>query len=288
MRYIIERATLYQGGKWMDTALSIRNNKIFTIHTSIDRMSGIRMDLSRFIMTPPDTFLEFQPELLTDQKYVKEHLILRGAACVLAVPRIQYASRLPQAIRSLQNILKQFPLDMVKGIRLPVSAFTPDFILKCKKNKIAAIFIELSENDRLETVPWEWIRQNAFPYNPVLVPVTDSERILSEWESRLSKHGIKHLIHCPAEDRPLSESDLKAFGIYPFKGFLHSGGEISYNLFEKLDGEELLPGIFSGGYDRLVVTVLDGKLIRAGQWIDTEGIRGRELVIRVPGFFTAS
>ncbi|WP_409298087.1 hypothetical protein V1498_08010 [Peribacillus sp. SCS-26] len=288
MSYIIEHATLYQGGKWMDTALSVKNNKIFTIHTSVERMSGIRMDFSRFIMTPPYTFLEFQPQNLTDKEYVKERLILRGAACVMAVPRIQYACELAKALHGVQNMLEHFPLDIVKGIRLPCSAFTPDFILKCKKNRIAVIFIEISKNDQLETVPWEWIRQNAFPYNPVLVPVMDSEHFLNEWDSRLSRLGIKHLTHCPAGDRPLSEAVLKTFGIYPFKGFLHSGGEISYNLFEKLDGEELLPGIFSGGYDRLVVTVLDGKLIRAGQRVDTEGLRGRELVIRVPGFFTAS
>lgn len=95
------------------------------------------------------------------------------------------------------------------------------------------------------------------------------------------------LTHCKeslTEGAPITIPTLKKIGLYPIKGYLRNNGELSYNLFYSSHDTSDFNGISEGEYDKLVVTVLNGKVVRAGSMLSLSEKKGSEIKIRIPGF----
>ncbi|PLT28340.1 hypothetical protein [Peribacillus deserti] len=287
MAFVMNNVTLYQNNTYEQKDFAVKSNRIYTAHCPVNKLCYMKMDLDPYIMTPSFTMLSFDLPEEPDLDYYINEFILKGAHTVLTAPYVRYAHQLDTAIRNRKKSLSRSPLSYIMAVRIPLKLLTPSFMVQCKKRKIPAVFIEISITDNLEHIAWEWIRYAAFPYNPVLIPICNDEPACSKWTRILDSKNIKHLSQCPEPGKPLDDETLRKIGIYPQRGYLHTGGELSYNLFLKSGGESY-DGIFSCGYDRLVVTVLDGKIIRAGSRLDLEGVTGEELIVKVPGFFTSS
>ncbi|WP_148709071.1 hypothetical protein [Falsibacillus albus] len=139
--------------------------------------------------------------------------------------------------------------------------------------------------------PWGWIKAAMFPYNPVLVPKISpsedpkkSKKLLKLWQNSMEKEKITHISEEIKEKVPVQLKNLKKFGIYPKRGILNIGGEVSYNLFPKITSFDRPEHI---SYDILkpYVTVYNGEVIYVNdQPIFCSGM-GREIFIAKPGYF---
>ncbi|PLT34881.1 hypothetical protein [Bacillus sp. V5-8f] len=291
MAYIIEDAKLYQHGKLVETSIVVKENKIYSIHLPVTRLHFPRMKADKFIMAPTNVMVSMCIPVQPVDKYWSDTFISNGATTIMVPIPVKYEYQLTSMLEAYRTRFKLCPLDYLFTICIPQSLVTPNVIRFCKKQKIPAIFIKITDPSSFDNIAWSWIKQAAFPYNPVFIPSletgVDTGVLLHHWCEVLSQHKIPHLTSPLEETQPLTINDMKKIGIYPQRGDLHSNGEISYNLFSKdalLNTENGIPAF---NYDKLFVTVLNGKVIRAGSVIDLSGYKGKELTISTPGFFVS-
>jgi hypothetical protein len=171
---------------------------------------------------------------------------------------------------------------------------TQSFIRKCKKEKISAIFVEITDPNKLDEVPWGWIKDTLFPYNCPMIPVISSflkkelKIVLSKWKHIMEKEKIPAIYDELQENEPLPVSVLNKIGIYPRKASLIHGTELSYNLY--LKGRELMNvdevSLFHYHIDRLVVTVHKGKVVRAGEKVFFKPGNGEYVKVLTPSYFS--
>ena len=110
--------------------------------------------------------------------------------------------------------------------------------------------------------------------------------LLKAWAEIAIREKIPHIKYPLAEKQPVPLEVLKKTGIYPKKGYLHPGGELSYNLYwsEKMDqADENLDHIVQE--KNLIITVHKGKLVRVWNKIFYREAFGEELRVNRPAFF---
>ncbi|RFU65533.1 gamma-glutamyltransferase family protein [Peribacillus glennii] len=291
MAYIIEYAKLYQHGKLVDTSIAVKDNRIYSIHLPVTRLRHMRMKAGQFIMAPANVMVAMNFQVYPDENYLKCTFIGKGASTIIVTVPVKYEYELTSKLKEYRSRLKQCPLDYLFAFSIPQNLVTPKVISFCKKEKIPAVFINMKDPSSFNNIAWSWIKQAAFPYNPVFIPSIDTGMdpgpLLHHWCQILSKHNIPHISATLNEEEPLTLNDLKKIGIYPQRGDLHSNGEVSYNLFLENALLNVENGIPSFDYGKLVVTVLKGKVIRAGAGIDLSELKGDELNITTPGFFVS-
>lgn len=155
------------------------------------------------------------------------------------------------------------------------------------------VFVEVTDAEELDHVPWGWIRESMFPYNCLLTPVflsrngKEKSRIKKAWERLMKEQKIPSMPEEIKEHEPLSRTTLSKAGIFPIKANIQQGGELTYNLYlkppEGLTIEE--SELFHYHRDKLAVTVQKGKVIRAGQEIAYRPGSGEHVKISTPAYF---
>jgi hypothetical protein len=92
------------------------------------------------------------------------------------------------------------------------------------------------------------------------------------------------------ENHPLTITELNKIGLYPQKASLMSGTEVSYNLYTKtneiMNIDEL--NLFHYHSDRLMVTVHNGTVVRAGENVIFKPGNGEYVRVKTPSFFSLS
>jgi hypothetical protein len=258
----------------------------------------IKMNAESYIMTPSYVlFNSYIPHIGSFhdlKKYLTETFLLKGCTTLFTYVNVFYENELPANIIKLKTALLSSPIDFVIGVKVPIRMITPSFIRKCKKEKIPAIFVDLQNPDELEKIPWGWIREAMFPFNCPLIPLISSElkkevkNVLSKWNGIMKSENIPALYEEIEENHPLPVSVINKIGLYPQKGSLMCGMELSYNLYLKtkeiqnVDEENL----FHYHSDRLVVTVHKGKVIRAGNEVLFKPGYGEYVRVRTPSYFS--
>jgi hypothetical protein len=291
MAYIIENANLYQHGQVVETSIVVKNKQIYSIHTPVNQLKFLRMNMHNFVMAPTDVVMaDNLPEQPNELFFIK-NFIENGATTIIVPAPITYEFQLSPKLNDLRERLRQSPVDYLLAIKIPQNLLKPSVFAWCKKEKIPAVFVVIDDPEEFKTIAWSWIKQVSFPYNPVLIPIfnssIDGEKALSLWRTVLSTEKLPHLIEYPKQGQALAKNELKKLGIYPQKGNLHSNGELSYNLFIYPDSTNYINGMTTLGYDKLVVTVQRGTVIRAGTTFDLSSARGLEVKVKVPGFFVS-
>lgn len=294
MTYIIENANLYKQNQLITTSLLVDNGKILSVQPNFPKYLYMKMSAKDFIMTSTSVFYADgvpQDKDTTIEQYMISRYLGKGCTTVLVSAYIKNVNELDQAIEEVRNFYKNSPLDYTIAVKIPIKDFTVPFVLKCKRKKIPAIFIEFNDKRELYKIPWGWIREALFPYNSPLIPVIvnsgkEKEDLLQTWQSILQREKIPHIEESLSEQTPLHLQVLKKIGIYPLKGYLQTGGELSYNLY--LSGNE--HPVFSFMNDEkkfiLAVTVHKGKIVKAGEKIYYNLENGEEFTINRPSFFS--
>lgn len=296
MTYIIENANILKGKELSQFSMVIKEDRIDVMGTNFKRYLFMKMNMESYIMTP--TFVVFDSEVPISEplplfkKYVTEQLLMRGCTTLLTYVGIQYEHELVPQIKKMETSLVNSPIDFIIGVKIPVRLLTPSLLRLCKKEKIPAIFVELDENSHLDDVPWGWLREAIFPYNAPIIPFCSSEnnksskQILARWGEKVQAEKIPALIDEVIEKSPLSLTELNKIGIYPKKGCLIHGAELSYNLYlkkreiMKVDAKEL----FLYHSNRLLITVHKGNVVRSGEEVLYKPGCGEHIKVQTPAY----
>lgn len=302
MTYIIDNANILKDSELITTSLLIKQNKIAYISNHFKKYSFTRMNAEPYIMTPTfvlfDSLMGFKNFSFEQKKnYFLQNFIMQGCTTLLTYVDIKYESELSSKIKATKLELLNSPIDYLIGIKVPLNLLSPSFIRQCKKEKIPAIFIELQEMDDLSSVPWGWIREAMFPFNPPLIPslseINDrnKKKLLQDWKDILKIQKIKHFEAPLIEREPLKLGVLSNLGIFPLKSSIMQGGEVSYNLY--LKNREIknidVASLFHYHKDKLLVTVHKGVVIRATEEniLFRSGF-GEHVSVKMPSFFSFS
>ncbi|MBT2677721.1 hypothetical protein J7E38_01835 [Bacillus sp. ISL-35] len=298
MAYIIENVHLMKGQALTNTSMLVEGERIITSTSRLNRHQHMKMDADKYIMTPThvlfDSNLPLAGSFKDRKEYYLENFIMKGSTVIFTPVRVQFERQLEEKLKQAKNELLDSPIDFVLGISIPLRLLKPQFIRKCKKMKIPAIFLEIEDIGSLETIPWGWIKEALFPYNCPIIPLfsesqhkKEKQQQLNAWSNLMKKEKVPALYEGLKDGFPVSRSVLKKTGIFPGKSNLHSGGEVSYNLYN-IDAETKHrdeQGLFFQS-KHLVVTVDKGKVIRAGKEVYYRPGKGENVIIKTPGFFT--
>ncbi|KON87241.1 hypothetical protein AF332_10700 [Sporosarcina globispora] len=297
MTYIIENANILKEDKLRKTSLLIKNDEISLMQDEMKRFQFTRMDAEPFIMAPGFVVLDTAiplgkpfPEL---KAYYIREFILKGCTAFLSAVSVKHEYSMKSDLKCFKASLLSSPIDYIIGVKIPVRLLTPSFIRKCKKERVPVVFVEIGDIQELESVPWGWLRESMFPYNCPLAPIIsgrnekEKSRMITVWKKLMQEQKIPSMPNELKEHEPLPRTILSKAGIYPIKGNIQQGGEVSYNLYEKPAGGLTVEEsqLFHYHRDKLAVTVLRGKVIRAGQEVSFRSGSGEYVKINTPAYF---
>ncbi|MFZ7943041.1 MULTISPECIES: hypothetical protein [Bacillaceae] len=296
--YIIENANILKDKELHTQSMLINEDRITAIKTGFKHYRLMKMNAESYIMTPSYVLLSsdipFQGTFQDVKTFLINHFLLKGCTTLLTYTEISYEKELTEKIMEVKTALISSPVDFIIGVKIPVRLITPSFIRSCKREKIPAIFVDLQEQDELEGIPWGWIREAMFPFNSPFIPLIscpqkkEAKVILSKWNNNMHKEKIPALYEEVVEKEPLPIHVLNKIGLYPQKGSLMNGTELSYNLYVK--GREIKnvdeSSLFHYHSDRLVVTVHKGKVVRSGKQVLFKPGFGEHVKVRTPSYFS--
>ncbi|WHY75873.1 hypothetical protein QNH20_17310 [Neobacillus sp. WH10] len=296
--YIIENANILKDKDLYTSSLLINDDRITAIQTGFKRYQLIKMNAEPYIMTP--SYVLFSSKIPHQGSFqdlktcIIEHFLLKGCTTLFTYADITYEKELAEKIKAMKTVLISSPIDYIIGVKIPVCLITISFIRSCKKLKIPAIFIELQDLEELEKIPWGWIREAMFPFNSPLIPLISSSQkkeakaLMSKWKDIMLREKIPALYEEVEENKPLPIPVLNKIGLYPQKGSLMNGTELSYNLY--LKGREIKnldeASLFHYHSDRLVVTVHKGKVVLSGKKVLFKPGNGEHVKVRTPSYFS--
>ena len=298
MRYIFEDIHLVKRRRVKKTSILIEDNRIELIKDKFHSYQYMRMDGSPYIMTPTTVMLDNQVQQITSntqqRNYIEENLIKKGCTTFLFYLEVKREKELVMQLKKIKNQLLNCAIDYVTAVKIPLKLLSPSFVRLCKREKVPVIFIEVEEAKALYQIPWGWIKEALFPYNAPLVPIfltkNEQEKKTTQniWSSLMRDVKIPSIAHEIEEGVAISYPDLVKMGIYPFKGNVYQGGEVTYNLFafdeSIINIEE--NDLFLYHYDRIQMTIHKGKCIRAGDKVFYRPGFGELLEVKVPSFLT--
>jgi hypothetical protein len=294
--YIIDDAHVVKNGRTERCSLVIDGNRIDYISERAGFYRWMRMEADAFWLTPGHVMLDFSlqsPRSFSEfKRYMQEHFLAKGCTSLLAVCDVPYERQLPQALQKLRQHLLNSPIDYFIGVKTRLRTLTPSFVRACKRHKIPAIFVELEGQERLEDIAWSWLYETFVSYPAALIPYWKEEppkRAHERWRELLAAHRIPFIPFPLQERAPLSLDVLKKIGIYPQKGDVRIGGEVDYNLYARPRSSEPVAETAVVDYDKHVpiVTVHNGKVMKAGEQIFFHPGFGRERTVEAPGMFAA-
>lgn len=298
MAYIIENANILKNKGLTTSSLLIQDNRIAAIQSRFKRYRLIKMSLEPFIMSP--SFIMLNSEIPAKgsfqelKKFMIDHLLVKGCTTLLTYVTVSFEEELAGKLAEMHTALISSPIDFIIGIKIPIRLITPGFIRKCKKEKVPAIFVELSSPEEIAKVPWGWIRDALFPFNCPLIPIIstvkkkEAKPLLSKWKDTMIKEKIPAIHEEITENLPLSVPILNKIGVYPKKASLLVGSELSYNLYfrstENMNVDEV--DLFHYHGDRLVLTVHKGKIVRSGEEVLFKPGYGEYVKVQTPSYFS--
>ncbi|RSK27421.1 hypothetical protein EJF36_11285 [Bacillus sp. HMF5848] len=301
--YLIEKATVVnESGVARNVSFVVNKNYIEYIGTHTLSYNVWRMDVSDYIMTPGfvmyDHFDTKQKPFSESKQYFEVNCLQKGFTSMLVSTNITYETDIPSALRKLESMLLNCPIDYYLAIRVPLYLLRPETIRICQKYKIPVLFVNLpSDVNELANVPWGWIRDAIFHYRIPVVPnwaeydqqtSKDLARVKQLWLTYTNQYFIPTDLEAPLAKMPLSKSLLAKTGIYPQKGDFRIGGEVDYNLYnKKLFEDETVeqPRFIDYHKHNPVITVTNGIVTKAGADVLYRPGKGKKRHIVIPGFF---
>ncbi|WP_028391546.1 hypothetical protein [Bacillus cihuensis] len=285
--YIMDHVKLFQNDEISIKSIVVKGNKVDSIHNSVNQLRMMKQNLDNFIMSPITTTVFNELNLPAKLSLYEQH-VLKGIGVILIPVTIAYEYRLTSRLEEIRKLMKVSPLDYLLAIKVSQKIVSPKLMQRCKKERIPAVFVEITDLDELTQLPWSWIRQYSFPFNPTFIPIfrleTAIEKAKEIWSKIMIDAKLSHSKEPLIEGAPIANQTLKKIGLYPIKGYLRNNGELSYNLFHSSHIASDFNGISEGEYDKLIVTMLKGKVVRAGTRISLSETEGSEIKIKIPGF----
>ncbi|WP_374054168.1 hypothetical protein [Rossellomorea sp. FM04394] len=294
--YIIENANWVKDSKVTQTSLLVKDDKISAIRDSFSYYRYMRMDVSSFMMTPGHVMCDLEvpigKDFLSIKNYYVDEFINKGCTTVLTAFDLKYEFEFLSKLNERKTSLLNSPLDYTIGLKTSANLITPSIIRSCKRHKIPVVWVNIDEIETFKEIRWGWIKGFLYDYPITFVPFFTTNidkktkiKHLKIWQNSMGNEKIPHLSNEIPQKEPMSLEKLKKIGIYPLRGNFLVGGEISYNLYMKVEEEGVEPLPFQTGPHVLKCTMSKGKYY----YLNDRGYfypgAGEELIIQTPGYF---
>lgn len=297
MTYIIENANVVKKGELVRNSYLVEDDVIRSVKTAFPKYRHMKMDASPYIMTP--SYVLYMKELPvyksikeTKQFYLND-FILKGCLVFLTTVSVRFKHHLRPELNRLRTKLLNCPVDYIIGVRISVRLLQPDFIRQLKREKVPAIFIEVKHEKELDEVPWGWVKEASFPYHCPFIPIfltedsKERKRLKSKWNEVMENNKLPSVDDELKHAQPIPYPTQAKIGIYPLKSNLQAGFELTYNFYsysrEITKIEEL--DLYHYHRERLVISVLRGKVIRAGNAVAFKPGFGEQVTINTPSYY---
>lgn len=284
MPYIMEKIMLFENEQLQHCDLVVKNNVIYSRDVPVRQMKFIRLNMDKHIIMATGSVFGNIDQWRTEGIEYAKRMVLMGATTIVFPVDVQSDQKLKVNFQKAREELASFPLDFVLVIRIPFAALKPKLIRMCRLLHIPVCVVMMNGQEKFRQVMWKEIKEAVFPYKLVFVPQCEEGMNLNEWKNCMDDGLISLHERFPTEAAHLSKSLLKKIGIYPHKGILRSGGDVTYNVMKESNKDYLMNEDLTY-YDKIDYTVFKNKVIRVGQEVDFTKTAGEELVIKVPGFF---
>ncbi|RXJ03959.1 hypothetical protein DS745_00790 [Anaerobacillus alkaliphilus] len=290
MRYIIENTLTNRYGEEKINSYLIEGSKIIYTSNRFSKHNHMRLDTSNYVIAPGHIMIDFSVVAINDFHSIKErmrHLQGLGCTTLITACEVHHENEVKSNLKRVKHALINSSIDYMIGIRTPLKKLTPSLARKCCKHKVPVIFTEITEPEDIDVVPWQWVRNELFPYHPMILPIWNVpnssgrlRRLKSKWEEILTENKITTLVDVPDEHTPLQKEFLLNIGLYPIKGSLHIGADADYLLFSQKALEEAEKGTIDEVRPEIVYA--SGTVKKAGRHIFIKPGSGKELTVNVP------
>lgn len=293
MKYILENTLTNLYGENTKKSYLIEGSKVVYNANHFSKYKHMRLNTNQFVLTPGYIMIDFSVLSISRFDRFKErmkHLHNIGCTTIITACDVSSESQFHHQLKKAKHALINSSIDYLVGVKIPLTKLTPTIIRKCSKHKVPIIFTEINDPDDIHSICWQWIRNEIFPYQLMIVPLWNipdlttwkSRRLKSEWEELLTTNKITTQVEVPNEHTPLTKQFLLNVGLYPTKGSLQVGTDADYLFFSKQelseknnDFSELLP--------KVVFT--HGTVKKAAANVYLQPGCGKELIVSVPRKF---
>jgi hypothetical protein len=297
MEYIIEQIETNGELKFTKSYL-VHNNMITYIADRPLRMKRMKLNLSGFKLQPGYVMADFSINSIETEEHLTDRLTRlteKGCTTMLTTFSINYEREFSNHLKTLRQLLRTSTIDYVIGLSLPVKKLTPSLIRKCQRDKLPFVLVDVYNEDELDEVTWEWIRNANFPYVVQIIPnwklnLPDKKlnQLQQRWNKLAKEKQIATISPFPAEHLPLQKHQLQQLGIYPQKGVLTIGSELDYVLYREDNEVTSVDEHDNVYYDKKeapLVVVRKGTIIKHGEDNHYQPGAGQEIVVIRPGLF---
>jgi len=294
MVYIIDKAKIISDIGSKTRSLLVKNNVIREMKKELPQFKCIRMNASSLWMSPAHVMVDLHFPLVAPdsikKNYFTTHFLQHGCSTLITACKINFPFQLDTQLKKMREELMNSPIDYVIGVQVPIEKLSVALIHLIKKNKIPLIFVSIKSINQIVNIAWAWIKQALFPNQPLFVPILhptfkgDRTEVLQIWRDKLTNNNIPHMSDEIKEKTPLSMEEIKKIGLYPKRGNIHVGGEVSYNLYLPSNNIDDQCNI---SYDKLnlAVMVMRGQIIKIRNEVNFIPGFGRNLFIKRPSLF---
>jgi hypothetical protein len=294
MEYILENVwTTDQNPK--QKHVYVKDNIVRYVSERPLRMKCFTVNSSGFDVIPGYVFRDLSLSTLDDVSMNDhcEELVRMGCTSVVTALPLTYPKELDQRLSELRTKLSGLPFDYAIGVQIPMNRITPALIRSCQKTKMTFINAVIEQEEDLDTVVWEWIRNVNFPYTvPIIadwsqIPLHEKRlmQLKDKWARICKEKSIITVDEFPIDQQRLTKHQLQCLGLYPKKGSWVTGSDVDYLVYERnvsVDGEE---GVKYDKDENPVIVVQNGTVIKVRDDIRMTPGSGKEMRIIRPGIF---
>ncbi|WLD91817.1 hypothetical protein [Alkalihalobacillus sp. AL-G] len=275
----------------------VKNSIVSYVSERPLKMKCMTVNTSGLHVIPGFVMRDFSLEGMDTESLLKrcKQLISTGCTTVVTTFSIRFAKELEGRYNRLVEHLSVLPIDYVIGLSLPMTRITPSLIRTCQKKKIPFIYGILEQEEDIDTVIWEWIRNVNFPYTiPIIAgweQLALQEKRLMQLQDRWSRvsksKSITTIKQLPLPEQPFTKYHLQELGIYPQKGSWVTGCDIDYVIYEQDTPLAAQSRVQYDESNQPVLVVRKGTALKVGDDIYINPGEGKQLQITRPGLFRA-
>ncbi|UOQ93574.1 hypothetical protein MUO14_00765 [Halobacillus shinanisalinarum] len=233
-----------------------------------------QMDVTGFIATPGHVMLDLDKPLsrspspiLDCQQYIQK-------GCTLLL--IQFPIKTSFHFKSMyQQFIEQFrylPIDYMIVPTISPLAITQEMVRYFSRQSCPFILIDVEDEQGLDEPAWDWVVQAQALKRIPLALLVRNRRIRKMihdklWVKISDRYGIIRLTD-PLTEAPLSRSNLKDSGIFPYKGGFMNRSFADYNLYYDEEGLMVDDHAEFRYHDAVPnITVMRGRVVQVDQKI---------------------
>ncbi|QSS98458.1 hypothetical protein IMZ31_10060 [Pontibacillus sp. ALD_SL1] len=262
-------------GKWIQSYKLNRNTYTSIIDPLWIAPGKVHIDLQ---------FPLYQTEY---QSALVRRYMFRGATLLVVQCPITSTRNMVEEFQKMKFTLDGLGLDYMIAPLVPLTKLTPEMVRYFGIERVPFLLFQVQSNEEMINKLWGWIAQAQDPSFLPIAPVVSKENSTSykDWLTIANYHNVRTLPKV-LDECPIVKENLRATGIYPYKGEFMYSGDADFNIF-RIQSHTQIDTPDQMFYHKAIpcVTVLRGQIIRSHVEVyDMEGV-GCYMKASIPNHF---